>query len=307
MLAPDALFIAALIALTSPLPVPVAGRVVRVVGRDTVAVVGARVILHRVTVRAPGPIDSTLSDAQGRFGFRLVPDSGVVYLVSARWSAIEYFAAPLVVHTDAPIGVVTVVVSDTSASAPFTLAARHLIVSAATAEGTRDVVDLFVLNNPGPLTRVSADTLRATWTARLPRFAINIHGGNSEFSLESLRLNGDTVALYAAIPPGQRDIEIDYQVPPNTSRFELPVDVSVPTSNIVSADKAMRVRGAYIRSDTVIDKKPYARWEGRMTAGQSVVLEFGSRALPTWLVPAMVGMMAAVLVGVTVRSGRNAP
>jgi hypothetical protein len=280
----------------------VAGRVVRVVGNDTVAVAGVRVVLHRVTVQAPGPIDSTVSDARGRFTFRILPDSGVVYLVSARWSAIEYFATPLVVHVDSPVPAITVLVSDTSTSAPFSLVARHLIVSPLTEDGSRDVVDLFVLNNPGPLTRVGRDTLRPTWSARLPHFAINIHGGNSEFSLESLRLNGDTVALYAAIPPGQRDIEIDYQIPPNSARFELPVDVGVATSNIVSADKAMRVSGAYSRSDTVIDKKAYTRWEGTMTAGQPVVLEFGGRALPGWLVPAMIAVMAVVLVGVTGRS-----
>jgi len=282
----------------------VAGRVVRIVGADTVVVTGVRVVLHRVTTQAPGPIDSTLSDARGGFAFRLLPDSTAVYLVSARWSAIEYFAAPLVVRGGGPIARITVVVSDTSASAPFTLAARHLIISPVTADGTRDVVDLFVLNNPGPLTRVSADSLRATWSARLPHFAINVHGGNSEFALESLRLNGDTIALYAPIPPGQRDVEIDYQIPPNTSRFELPVGAGVPASNIVSADRSMRVRGAYARSDTVIDRKTYARWEGKMIAGQSVVLEFGARALPAWLVPGMIGVMAIVLIGATIRGAR---
>jgi hypothetical protein len=299
------LLVAALIALTPPSPVPVAGRVVRVVGKDTVAVAGARVVLHRVGVQASGPVDSVLSDARGRFGFRIVPDSGVVYLVSARWSAIEYFAVPIVVRGGAPVAVITVVVSDASPSAPFTVAARHLIVSPAAADGIRDVVDLFVLNNPGSLTRVTTDALHATWYARLPHFAVNIHGGNSEFSLESLQFSGDSVALYAAIPPGQRDIEIDYQIPPNTSRFELPVDVDVPMSNIISADKGMRVRGAYTRSDTVIDKKSYARWQGTMTAGQAVVLEFGSRALPTWLIPVMVGTMGIVLVTVTLRATRS--
>lgn len=269
------------------------------------AVAGARVVLHRVSVNASGPIDSTLSDARGRFGFRIVPDTGVVYLVSARWATIEYFAVPLVVHSEVPLAAITVVVADPSTTAHVTLAARHLIVSAPTTDGTRDVVDLFVLDNPGPLTRVSSDSLRPTWRALLPHFAVNIHAGNSEFSLESLQVNGDTLALFAAIPPGQRDVEIDYQIAPNTARFELPVDVDVPASNIVSADKAMRVRGAYTRSDTVIDNKPYGRWEGSMMAGRPVVLEFGGRALPAWLIPVMAGVMGLVLVIVTLRSGRG--
>jgi hypothetical protein len=299
------LFVAALIAFTPPSPVPVAGRVVRIVGHDTVSVAGARVVLHRVTARASGPVDSTVSDARGKFAFRIAPDSGVVYLVSARWSAIEYFATPVVVHVDSPTPPVTVIVSDTSASAPVVLAARHLIVSPVTAEGTRDVVDLFVLENRGPRTRVSADSLRPTWQVRLPSFAINVRGGNSDFALESLRPIGDTVALYAAVPPGRRDIEIDYEIPPNTTRFDLPVDVNVASSNIVSADRTLRVLGSYVRSDTVIDGKVYARWEGAMTAGHPVILQFGSGALPAWLVPAMVGAMAVVLVLVTWRATKG--
>ena len=274
-------------------------------GRDTVAVAGARVVLHRVATPASGPIDSVLSDARGRFAFRVAPDTDVVYLVSARWSAIDYFAVPLVVRAGTPVAPVTVVVSDASPSAPFTLAARHLIVSPVGADGTRDVVDLFVLDNPGSLTRVAIDSLHATWSATLPPFAVNVHGGNSEFSLEALQFAGDSVALFAAIPPGQRDLEIDYQIPPNTSRFELPVDVNVPASNIVSADKALRVRGAYTRSDTVIGGKPYARWQGTMTAGQPVVLEFGGAGLPSWLLPGMIAAMAVVLVGVTMRVVRR--
>jgi hypothetical protein len=280
----------------------VAGRVVRVVGKDTVAVAGARVILHRVATHASGPVDSAQSDAGGRFAFRVVPDSGVVYLVSARWSAIDYFAVPLVIRAGRPVAAITVVVSDASASAPFALAARHLIVAPAAADGTREVVDLFVLNNLGQLTRVSVDSLHPTWAAALPHFAVNVHAGNSEFAFESIQFSGDSVSLFAAIPPGQRDVEVDYQIPPNTTRFELPVDVDVPASNIVSADKTMRVRGAYTRSDTVIDGKPYGRWQGTMTAGQPVVLQFGGGGLPPWLIPVMVGAMGIVLVIVTLRA-----
>ena len=61
------------------------------------------------------------------------------------------------------------------------------------------------------------------------------------------------------------------------------------------------VHGAYTRSDTVIERKTYARWQGRMIAGEPVVLEFGRSGLPTWLLPAMIAMMAVVLVGVTMR------
>jgi hypothetical protein len=288
----------------TPSPVPVAGRVVRVVGHDTVAVAGAHVTLHKVTVQKPGPVDSMVSRADGSFSFRIAPDSGVVYLVSARWAGIEYFATPFVVHADSPTPPSVVVVADTSSSAPVRLVARHLIVSLPGADGMRDVVDLFVLNNPGPLTRVGTGPKSATWQAHLPRFAVSPRAGNSDFSAETVQFTDDLVGLFAAIPPGQRDVEVDYEVPAGATRFEVPIDADADISNVVSADKSLRVTGAFTRSDTVIDGKSYARWQGRVTAGTPVVLEFGERAIPSWLMPAMVAVMAVVLIGVTARTLR---
>jgi hypothetical protein len=280
--------------------------VVRIAGTDTLVVVGARVILHRVTVREPGPVDSVLSDTRGFFRFNITPDTGAIYLVSARWSGIQYFGTPLALRPGGPDAVVTLVVADTSSQAPVHLAARHLIVSPVNADGVRDVVDLMVLENPGPLTRVGSDSLHATWRVLLPPFAVNIHGGNSGFSLESLVLSGDAITLFAAIPPGSHDIEIDYQIPPYSRRFEVPVDADIPVSNIISEDRVMVVHGAFTRSDTVIDKKSYARWQGRMIGGEPVVLQFGSSGVPRWLLTAMIVIMALVLIGVTARTMRSA-
>ncbi|MGH7594564.1 MAG: hypothetical protein ACRELE_12045 [Gemmatimonadales bacterium] len=292
-------------AAPGPRPVAVSGRVVRIVGRDTVAIADVRVVLHRVTVQQPGPIDSTRCDRQGGFGFRVVPDTGAIYLVSARWSGIEYFGTPLALTPNSPPPAVTLVVADTSSQAPVHLAARHLIVSPITTDGVRDVVDLMVLENRGPLTRVSPDSAQATWRVRLPHFAVNVHGGNSGFSLQSLVLAGDTIALYAAIPPGSHDVEIDYQIPPYSRRFAVPVDEDVPVSNIISADLGMVVHGAFTRADTTIDKTRYARWQGSMAADQPVLLQFGRSGVPGWLLPAMVGVMAVVLVAVTLRATRS--
>jgi hypothetical protein len=269
------------------------------VGQDTVAVAGARVVLHRVTVKEPGPVDSAISDARGRFRFQVTPDSTAVYLVSARWSGIEYFATPLAIRPGTAESAVLVVVADTSTLAPVHLAARHLIVSPVTSDGVRDVVDLFVLENRGPATRVSHDSLRPTWYVRLPRFVINVHAGNSGFSVESLRPLGDTVALFAAIPPGQHDVEIDYQLAPGTRAFEIPIDDSAPVSNIISGDRAMRVQGSFVRSDTTIGGKEYSRWQGRLIAGQPVLLTFDAGKSPTWIVPALVVMMTLALAGGT--------
>lgn len=278
---------------------------VRVAGSDSIVVSGALVVLHRVTVRSPGPVDSAVSDSRGSFRFTVNPDTGAVYLVSAKWAGIQYFGTPLALRPGDPPGIVTLVVADTSSLAPVRLAARHLIVSPINADGVRDVVDLMVLENPGSVTRVGSDSVHPTWRMLLPHFAVNIHGGNSSFSLESLVLAGDAIALFAAIPPGSHDVEIDYQIPPNSRRFDVPVDEDVRASNIISEDREMVVHGAYTRSDTIIEQKPYVRWQGRMTAGQPVVLEFGRSGMPKWLLPAMIALMALALVGVTMRGMRT--
>ena len=76
-------------------PVEVPGRVVRIIGNDTVAASGARVVLHRVGNSAQGPLDSMMVMPDGAFRFRAVADSGDVLLVSARWHDVEYFAPPI--------------------------------------------------------------------------------------------------------------------------------------------------------------------------------------------------------------------
>lgn len=283
-----------------PRPLHASGRVVRLTGRDTVIAPGAQVILHRVTVSKSGPIDSSHADARGRFDFPVVPDTGAVYLVSARWQGVEYFAAPVDLRGDRSDTGMMVVVSDTSSRAPIRLVARHLIVSPVDSDGMRDVVDLFVITNPGPATRVSRDSLHPTWAAALSPYAVNIHGGNSDFSLSAMALRGDTVALYAPIPPGQRNLEFDYQIPPRSREFAIPVDESAPVSNIVSSDRSIAVRGSYARDDTIIDGKPYARWKGSLAAGTPVLLEFGGTATPRWLIPLLLVVMGLALIAVTV-------
>src|SRR5688572_21423762 len=72
-----------------------AGRVMRL-GRDSVGVPGASVVLHMVTADSSGEIDSTRAGAQGDFTFRhpSVPDPlgrGEVYLASVTHQDILYF------------------------------------------------------------------------------------------------------------------------------------------------------------------------------------------------------------------------
>ncbi|MFL5571889.1 MAG: hypothetical protein ACJ78R_00085, partial [Gemmatimonadaceae bacterium] len=61
------------------------------------AVSGAWVVLHRVGPDRAGPLDSTLSDARGRYSFNYVRSGSddAIYFVSASYDGIAYFTPPL--------------------------------------------------------------------------------------------------------------------------------------------------------------------------------------------------------------------
>lgn len=284
----------------------VAGRVVRVVAGDTVAAVGAVVVLHGVTPSVQGAVDSVRSGADGRFRLRAPADTTAILLVSARWGGIEYFSLPLdrdpTVATDA----VQVVVADTSAAAPVALLSRHLVIGAPAADGTRNAVDLFILANGGTLTRVAPDSQTPTWRVVLPANVANVVIGESDFAEDAMHLHGDTLELSAAIPPGQRQIIVNYQVPPATRRVVIPFGDAAPLANILLEEDDAEVVGVLVRTDTVsVDGRRYTRWSGGVVAGSSVELMFGAAGrLPGWVVEAVAGSFAIALIVITLLSAR---
>jgi hypothetical protein len=284
----------------------VAGRVVRVTGRDTVAAAGAIVVLHRVTPEVQGPVDSIRSDANGRFRLRTPADSGAILLVSARWHGIEYFSAPLVEGARPPS--LQLVVADTASDAVVTVAARHLVIGAPAPDGTRNAVDLFVLANDGSTTRVAPDSLTPTWRLVLPPNVVNVVLGETDFADEALHLHGDTLELTASIPPGQRQLLINYQVPPATRRLLVPYDDRTALANILLEEVDAEAIGTLIRADTAtVEGRHYTRWSGVVAAGSTVELRFGGAGrLPGWVMEAVAGLFAVGLIGMALYSARMA-
>ena len=141
-------------------PLVLAGRVVRVRGADSMPLPGLRIIAHRVGTDRQGPVDSLRSDARGRFSFRLArPDTGAMYVVSTLYAGIGYFSAPFATGSPAGSDSIVLPVFDTSSTgAPLDVAVRHLVVSAADRDGSRDVLDIVQVANPGTTTLVARDS-----------------------------------------------------------------------------------------------------------------------------------------------------
>lgn len=288
----------ALLALAAPSQpdVVVSGRVVRIIGRDTLPVAGARVVLHRVLPARQGPVDSLLSRADGAFSFRFLPDSGAIYLTSARWAGIEYFAPPLTLTSAS--GPVVLAVADTSSSAPVGLSARHVVVSAPATDGTRAVIELLVIENRGPLTRVAHDSTSPSWQLRLPPDVIRIDVGSSDFANDAVVVRDGTVSVFAALPPGQREITVSYQLPAGLRQWSIPVADSIAAMNVLVEEPTAAVTGPLVARDSqVVSGKRFSRWQGTPAAGARIELHFDFTGTPRWILPALVSLLALLLAG----------
>jgi len=192
--------------------VSVSGRVLRG-GGDTVPLANAVVVLHRMSSTNAGPIDSVRSDARGRYRLALRhPDSTSAYVVSVWYDSIAYFSVPLSVAGRPAVHVEDVVAFPSSLTGPpLRLARRLATISGAGNDGTREVLEILELENPGQSTRITNDTLVPTWAGRLPERTGQYRAGQGDVSPEAMRFRNDSVLIYAPIPPGPaKQLSYDY-------------------------------------------------------------------------------------------------
>lgn len=236
-------------------------------------------VLHAIGNEGGAPVDSMRTDARG--GYHLtttVKDTSAVYLVSTRYDAITYFSQPLssvTTHT-----VPGIVVYDTSSVAPqIEVAQRHIVVRLPGKDGTRRVLELLVLQNSGGLTRIATDSLHPIWTERLPEDAIQVQIGDGDVSDASVAVIGDSIAVTAPIPPGQKQLLFTYVLPSNERRLDLTMSQPVTDLNIMLEDTtATLVSGPVVpRGKQVFEDAHFARFEGtNVPAGSRVVVRFAA-------------------------------
>ena len=267
----------------------------RVVNADSLPVSGVRVVLHRVGKAAQGPIDSTRSDLQGRFQFTFQPDTSSFYLVSGRYAGIEYFSTPIPTKPNRAATPVTVVVYDTSSSAPVELEARHLVVTRPDQDGSRSVLDLVILQNNGRRTRVAPDTVRPSWSVPLPAGTVGLDIGESDISTGAIVRQGDSLIISAAIAPGEKQLTLQYQVPAGQDSISLVVQRARATFNVLLEETGGKVvaPGLTLADSQVIQGRSFRRWSGKV-AGPAVIRIHLPRRAPTpqWVLLGLVSGLA---------------
>jgi hypothetical protein len=231
-------------------PQQVDGRVEKPAGKGMVPVAHVRVTLHRVGPDTANPIDSTPTDAAGRFHFTYhrFGSTEAIYFVSSTYDGIAYFSEPLkaaVVHGgDADI----TVFDTTSSPVPMSVRGRHLIVSAPSAEGTRDVVEVFEISNDSAVTYVSPGAGdQPTWSAPLPLGAQQFAGGQGDVSPDAMSERNGRALVNAPFAPGVKQLSYRYSVPANAFPLRIRLDKPTQVFEVLLAEPMARLTGAGLK------------------------------------------------------------
>src|SRR5690606_13795534 len=196
--------------ITAGAPITAGGQVVRITANDTVPAAGADVVLHRIGRDRQGPFDSLRTDRLGRFRFTFPADTTALYLLTSRHHGVQYFSDPVHTNPERPDTGIVLAVHDTASSAPLTLEARHIVISAPEVDGSRNVVELLSLVNEGPLARIPSDSASPAWSWRIPAGAIRFAVSEGELAAGAVSRSGDSGRVHAPIPPGARELTVEY-------------------------------------------------------------------------------------------------
>ena len=277
-----------------------AGRVVRVdAAGDTLAVAGVRVLLHRVGDDAQGVVDSVISAADGGFAVRFLVDTTALFLLSARFAGLEYFSTPLATDPGRPDTLVVIAVADTSAAQPVSLVGRQIVITRPESDGTRSVLDLMEIANAGPATRVGRDTLSPAWAMPLPAGIIEFHAGPGDGGIDAVERQGDALAVLSPIPPGSKQILVQYAIPAGVEEFTVPLADSLGRLEILVEESGATVQGTTmtLAETRDVEGRTFHRWSGAPEPGViGVTLPDTGRAA-RWT---LMGLVAAVGLGLGV-------
>ena len=257
-------------------PQQVDGQVAKPSAKSMLPVAHVTVTLHRVGPDTAAPIDSTRTDAAGRYRFtyRRFGSTEAIYFVSSTYDGIAYFSQPLhgaVVHGgDADV----TVFDTTSAPVPMSVRGRHLIVSAPAADGVRDVVEVFEISNDSAVTLVSPGRGNApTWSAALPPGAERFAGGQGDVSPDAITEVGGRADVVAPFAPGVKQLSYRYSLP--AAAFPLRMRLEKPTSvlEVLIEEPTARLTGAGLRETNAVSLggRTFRRFLGQDLPGSETI------------------------------------
>ena len=264
----------------------------------------AWVVLHQVRMQGQGgPMDSTRTETTGRFTLTIPRlDSTAMYVASSWYDGIAYFSEPVARGRPA-VTLQPIHVYDTASTGPRVRVDRRLVtVARPSKDGTRGVLELLELTNPGPATRVTNDTGRPNWVGALPHGVIQFAVGQGDLSGDVAGQRGDSVIVVGPIPPGDpKQLTYSYTLPGTTAQVTIPIDQPMGELDLLLEDTATAVAGPGLEPGgvQVIEQRRFATYRGRgLAPPTSVELVFPRGSLGAQsLVPYVVALVALALAG----------
>ena len=252
----------------------VTGRVV--LGSPGRPVAGRFVVLHRITMGDGGPVDSVRTDAAGRWRIRVAEvDSTAVYVVSAQHDSLAYFSLPLRLTIGQTTTADPLVVWDTSSTGPAILLRRRLLtIARPKADGSREVLEILELENPGRTTRVSTDTVHPTWSGAIPEQALEFALQASDFSNDVVSQHAGRVNLFGPLQPqGRRQLSYRYVLAGGVRSLVLPIDQPTDELDLLFEDSttAVTAPGLVRLGVETIEQRRFARYRADSVAGGAPV------------------------------------
>jgi hypothetical protein len=266
---------------------------------------GTWVVLHRVGMQGRGgPVDSVRTGPGGRY--RLVisrVDTTAMYVASSWHAGIAYFSEPIPTARGRAAALGPIVVYDTTSGGPPIRVARRLVTIALPKkeDGTRSVLELLALENPGKATRITNDTIHPTWAGLLPHGVVQFEAGQGDISAEAVAVRGDSVLVFGPIPPGgEKQLSYSYTLPGTAEAVAIPIDQPTGELDLLLEDTTTHVTAPGVESDGVqpIEQRRFASYRARSLPGASMAtLAFPRLRLQVLsLIPYVVALLAVFLI-----------
>lgn len=286
----------------------------RVARPDSTAVVGVAVELHRVSEESGALVDSTVTDASGRFTFVLAPDAdpATIFLAGARHDGVLYWGPP--VHASDPgMEPYAVVVFDTAmVSGPaddLRSSIRHVVITpSAVGLAVEEIIDV---EGRRGRTLVGATDSATVWSAALARDAHGIVPSAGGVPPEDLALLDGGVGFRGALPPSGIRVAVQYVVP--SSEYVLDLDTPTGRLELLVMPRPgleLRVTGldeAPVGSDMRVPVRRFTGTDLPAGASLSVAVSIqpaGKNRAGIWLIISL-ALGAAALVSVRLNAGRR--
>jgi hypothetical protein len=225
------------------------GQVVLPGDHRMVPIPGMWVTLHRVGSDAQGPLDSTRTDAKGRYGFRYrkTGSDDAIYFVSGLYRGIAYFTPPLQTDSVTGLDAEVSVFDTTSRHVPISVRGHHIVISAVDANAMRGVVEVYDLVNDSSVTKIPGDTAQPVWSAPLLPGATGPSAREGDFPSTAVLFADGRVSLYAPFAPGLRQLSFGYSIPAREFPLNIPIIGATGVLEVMIEEKTGTVGGAGLK------------------------------------------------------------